>query len=62
MDQVRSIECYKLFLEFIRTCRSQSEQSLYDIKIHFLKNVLYGVDIDPIAIEISKLRALLTNC
>ena len=45
---------------YSRLNEDQSEQSLYDIKIHFLKNVLYGVDIDPIAIEISKLRALLT--
>ena len=32
----------------------------YKLKIQYLQNTLFGVDIDPIAVEISKLRALLT--
>ena len=32
----------------------------YDLKMHFLRNSIYGVDIEPMAIEISKLRAWLS--
>ena len=32
----------------------------YDLKVHFLGNAIYGVDIEPMAIEISKLRAWLS--
>jgi hypothetical protein len=40
--------------------RLTSEADLYKIKLHFLEKSLYGADIEPMAIEISRLRAWLT--
>lgn len=40
--------------------RLTSELEPYEIKMHFLEKSLFGTDIEPMAIEISKLRAWLT--
>ncbi|MEI6728467.1 MAG: DNA methyltransferase [bacterium] len=38
----------------------QPEKSLYEIKLQILQNCIYGVDIMPIAVEISRLRCWLS--
>lgn len=40
--------------------RISPQSKPYDLKLHFLRSGIYGVDIEPMAIEISKLRAWLS--
>mgnify|MGYP000642658188 CR=1 FL=1 len=39
---------------------THSENSIYDLKLHAISNSIYGVDLDPGAIEIAKLRLWLS--
>lgn len=42
-------------VDLLLKLEGQSE-NLYDLKLHLIENCIYGVDIQPIAVQISKLR------
>jgi hypothetical protein len=54
----------EIFLKESKTKRTSSDQNrptaLYRIKKHIIRNSIFGADIQPIALEISRLRCFLT--
>ena len=47
-------------LRFLLAKINNTDQSLQSLKKHFIKNSIYGVDIEPSAVEIAKLRLWLS--
>ena len=47
-------------MELLRKLDPSTEASAYDIKKRIIENCLYGIDIQPLAVQISKLRCYLS--
>lgn len=51
------VKCRKVLTTYLG---EEEDRSVYDFKRHAIQNCLYGVDIDPSAVEIAKLRLWLS--